>query len=163
MLRHPVGMGRDAVSMMEILIVLAILGILFSISISARTDDAGRTARDMARLFTQARFEAVKREAPVAVVWNDDDSVRRLEVRAGVATCADAGTLVRTLDASDRRVRSVSVGLDGAGLIWLPSNIARTCSNDVFTGTGNESRVVVEGRRSTFEVTISPAGFVEVQ
>lgn len=124
-------------------------------------DEAGTVASNVAVLFRQARLEAVKREVPVAVVW--DSSTGNLSVRADVSACSDSGQHVRTLNLRARRISAFEISLPGEGLIWLPNNLARNCDNTPFTGTSGVSRVRVLGRASSFDVTISPAGFVEVR
>ena len=147
--------------MIEFLVVLAIVGTVTGFAFFAIPDDAGRTAREMGRLFQQARFEAVKREVATAVIWNA--ATATLEVRAGVESCADSGILVRSLDASGRRVRQIDVNLSGGGLIWLPSNFARDCDNEAFGGTDAATNVRVQGRGGVFTVDITAGGLVTVQ
>lgn len=152
---------EDGFTLVELLLVLAILGTLVGIGFFALPDDSGRTANEVARLVQQARFESVKREAATAVLWNA--ATGRFEVRVGIETCDDAGTLVRTLDVGDRRGVEVDVSIAGGGLIWLPSNVARDCQNEVFAGTGGENAIQIVGRSRTFTVAISAAGFVSVE
>ena len=154
-------MERAGVTLIEFLVVLVIIGVLAGLAFFAWPDEAGRTAREMGRLFQQARFEAVKRESATAVVWNA--AARTLEVRSDVESCADAGVLVRTLNVSQRRVSQIDVNLAGGGLIWLPSNFARDCDNAAFGGTDAATNVRVHGRSGVFTVDITAGGLVTVQ
>ena len=153
---------RAGFTLLELLVLVAVLGVIAVGVFVFLPDDANRTAEDMARAFQQARFEAVKREVPVAVVWDDGADAIRIWVNA--ADCEDSGVLLRTLDLSDRRVETISVGVPGGGLIWLPSNFARDCGNDaLFVGTTADAGIVVSGRRIERNVEITAAGLVTVR
>lgn len=148
--------------MLELLLLVALLGIISVGAFLFLPDDASRTAEDLARAFQQARFEAVKREVPVAVVW--DDGLGAVRVWVNATDCLGSGVLLRTLDLSDRRVESIAVGVPGGGLIWLPSNFARDCGNNaLFVGTTTDEGIVVTGRRIERNVEITAAGLVTVR
>lgn len=154
--------ARAGFTLLELLLLLAVLGIISVGVFVFLPDDASRTAEDLARAFQQARFEAVKREVPVAVVW--DGGARAVQLWVNATDCEGSGALLRTLDLNDRRIEAITVGVPGGGLIWLPSNFARDCGNDsLFVGTTADAGIVVTGRRIERNVEITAAGLVTVQ
>ena len=91
---------RRGVTLVELLISIGIIGILLSLTSFLRTPSSTVFARDAQSLYQQARLEAVKRNRPVAVIWDADAG--RLEARlysasTTVAAACVVDTVVRSL------------------------------------------------------------------
>jgi len=118
---------RSGFTAIEVIVALAIAGILMGIGASALRPPASRLAASSGASFVhQAKFEAIRSNRPV-VVRLDGDAVTLH--RASTATsidCAAALPTLRTLDlAQFRRVTVTDVV--GFPFVWLPSGDARTC------------------------------------
>ena len=116
----------------------------------------GRLGGAVAALRSQiaaARFEAIQRNVPVAIVVKDmQDSFLTL-ASSGVGPVCEEGAEVARLDLGEFpgvEVESVPPG----GLVWLPSGSGRTCSG---SGAFNQTIVLSEGKR-TGRVIVSRAG-----
>ena len=151
-------------SLVEILVVMAVLGILLGIGISAlRAPEARLFANDLKALVQQGRYEAVKRQTPVAVVWDAGSQSFRTQYVEGstaVSTVCSSGAVVASKQLSDyRRVRLGSNGLSG-GIVWLPSGLVRGC-----TGSDLSSGLTVEitDGQSSRTLVVSSAGAVRLQ
>lgn len=163
------GTQRSGISLIETIVVVAIIGILAGIGLARATAPNARLfANDLKGLLEQARYQAVRRHTPVAVVWNA--SASRFETRPqavptnptsapgfDTTTCASTAAPLRSHDARDYRGASVEGGLATAGIVWLPSGLVRTCDG----GDLGASVVtnVTDGRR-TLSISVSPAGAV---
>jgi prepilin-type N-terminal cleavage/methylation domain-containing protein len=158
---------RLGVSLIEVIVAIGIIGILASIGIARiNAPDARLFANDVKAMLEQARYEAVRRHTPVAVVWSGIDfEIRPQPVPVSptsaplfdTTTCTSAATPLRSHDARDYRSVSVSGGLVTTGVVWLPSGLVRSCD-----GTDLETPIVTtvnDGRR-TLSITLSPAGAV---
>jgi Tfp pilus assembly protein FimT len=118
-------------------------------------------ANDVKALLLAARFEAVKRDAPVAVVWQPLASafVMRVDPLADslAALCRGGAVLERVRSKVYGRV-SVTRRLSD-DLVWLPTGMARTCQGGgVFNGT-----IVLEDSWAAHKVVISRAGRVRTE
>lgn len=151
------GLGIDyGFSLLEVLIALAILALstayLFGLRFSAV---APATAALRAHLI-QARFEAIRRDQPVAVVFDhlQGEFLTRLDASQSGAICSDGEVLARL---SLQEFRGVRVGdLPTPGLVWLPSGLGRTCQGG---GVFNQTISLSDGRREG-RVIVSRAGRV---
>lgn len=143
----------SGITLVETIIVLAIISILVGIGASQMNGPGARTySNDLRAAIQQARFEAIKRNVPIAVIWVEESSEFQTVQGDPDDPCVAGGedVLVRTGFSEYRRV-TVNPGFgDGEGLVWLPSGHARSCSFGPFTPTiaeirdpGNELRLTV--------------------
>lgn len=146
----------------EILVVLAVVAVIGAGIVSAiRTPGVRAAANSFQALLQQARLESVKRNRPVAVVY---DGAGRFDALAytgsGLATCAAATTTpVAALDLSDYRATSASSTMIGNGIIWLPSGLARDCT----TGAAVASETTFSDGSTSLVVDVSNGGRVEIR
>lgn len=147
-------------STVELLIVLAVLGILLGLGVQRFGSNGARAySNDVRSIVQQARFEAVKRNAPVAVIWNGSANEFRTILGSGVTPCVPGSVLVT---AAASRYRGVSVEtefLNGDGIVWLPSGQARSCSLGVFSPAIAE----ISDRNHQYNVTVTLTGRVTVE
>jgi prepilin-type N-terminal cleavage/methylation domain-containing protein len=148
-------------TLIEIILVLAILGITLSASAAVFRAPAPQVyATSLRNLVLQARFEAIRRNAPVVVGW--DAGVREFVVRLAGETgwCADMGAVIGRSNAAEIGRLTITTTVVGAGsLVWVPSGQARNCGRGPFV---DDVADIVDGRTSR-RVFIGAAGRVEVQ
>lgn len=149
---------RLGVTLIEVVIVLAMLGVLLSIgAASFRPSESRLYANDVRALIQQARFEAVRRNVPVAVVWDAADDAF-LTVLGNDADRCDASTVLNRATASTYRQVEVDIEFDD-GLVWLPSGTARSCNLGAFS----DVIAVISDRFGSRTVTVSLTGRVTIQ
>lgn len=128
--RHVAGL-----TLIEVLIVLGILGVLVGIGAARFSPNAARAySNDLQALFQQARFEAIKRNAPVAVIWDSAATTFR-SVEGGANPCEGESVLGTADAARYPRITIDTTFEDGRGLVWLPSGQARSCELSAFAAT----------------------------
>jgi Tfp pilus assembly protein FimT len=121
---------------LELLVALAIVGALIAAgTLLLRPPAATLFASELRALVQQARLEAVKRNAPVAVVF--EASGGRFVTRADPAAggCVGGVTLAERRVSDHPRVTLTTELSDGGGLLWLPSGLARACDLSALTPT----------------------------
>jgi prepilin-type N-terminal cleavage/methylation domain-containing protein len=156
---------RAGVSLIEIIVVIAIIGILASLGFARiNAPDARLFANDVKALLEQARYEAVRQHTPIAVVWTGAafETRRQPPTTASGAgfdgtTCTAPNINIRTYNATSYRGITVSGGLVDGGIVWLPSGLIRTCTGADLSGA--LTTTIFDGR-TTHTVVISPAGAV---
>ena len=147
-------------SIIELLIALSILGILLGIGAAlVRTPSASLYANDIRALIQQARFEAVKLNRPVAIVWNEPLN----SFVAGVGPLSDPCEFDAPIVTADSRAYArltidPGFGSDD-GLVWLPSGQARDCA----FGTFPQTIATINDGRLTQRVTVTLTGRVTIQ
>ena len=148
--------------MIELLIVLAVLGVLLAIGISRfGTNSARAYSNDVKAIVQQARFEAVKRNVPIAVVWNAGNSEFRTVLGDPSSPCAPVANGVLAT-ASHQPYRGVVVSssfVDGDGVVWLPSGQARSCGLGPFT----PSIATISDSGRSYSVTVTLTGRVTIE
>jgi prepilin-type N-terminal cleavage/methylation domain-containing protein len=162
------GRRRAGVSLIEIIVVIAIIGILASIGVARIAAPNARVfANDVKALLEEARYEAVRRNTPVAVTWNAVTSTFTTQAQLSTAftfdtnTCS-SGTVIRAHDAS--QYRGVTVSGSGAftgaaaGIVWMPRGLVRTCTGADLPVTA--TTVIVTDPRGQRTLQIWPAGAV---
>lgn len=158
----PSAFARRGFTLVEILIVLLIVGIAGAGIVSViRTPGVRAAANSYQALIQQARLEAVKRNRPVAVVFDGSARFDVLVYSANtLATCAAATTtMLETLMLSDYRATTVTSNMTGNGIIWLPSGHARDCN----AGGAVASQTTFTDGSTTLVVDLSNGGRVEIQ
>lgn len=169
------GAERLGFTIIELLVVIAIVAIISGVGAALYPrQDARSYANDVRALLLQGRYEAIKLNQPVSVVWDEDirafvtivsrsDSDEDALERVFANPCSDGA---RVAEASSVRYRLESVIVEvneapGAlpGVLWLPTGQARGCDFGVL----DETIARVTDSRSQRTITISVAGRVEVR
>lgn len=159
---------RAGFTLLEMLIVIAIMGIFMALGVPMlRPPSSYLFANDLKAMIQQARFEAIKRNTPVAVAWNDNDKAYTTRFDESNTTFAAFSTLctapvnsggsvkiINTKRASDYRSVSVSTPTAPNGIVWLPTGLARSCTG---SGLSNRTITINDGRKPHY-VVISSAG-----
>lgn len=139
-----------AMTLIEVLIVLAILGILLAIAIPNLRPPALRVAADAAQAFVlQGRFEAIRRNTPVAVTVSEGTLV----TRAGSCTGQVSGRLPLQ--------EYPQVSLSGSDLLWTASGDPRTCAGGAL-GLGGP-RFTLGDCRNQVTLSVSGGGAVRIE
>ncbi|MDZ7707497.1 MAG: GspH/FimT family pseudopilin [Trueperaceae bacterium] len=120
----------------ELLITLGVISILLGIGfVNLRTPASSLFAQDLKAQLMQARQEAVKRNGPVAVVWQEsfeEVTTRFTDTRDWAfssSPCFDSpATVLRTRSASEYGSLAIEVDpSDVAGTVFLPNGQRRGC------------------------------------
>jgi prepilin-type N-terminal cleavage/methylation domain-containing protein len=144
-------------TLLELLIVLALLSLSIAWALQARPS---RVAAATVALRTQlllARFEAVERNSPVAVVYRDAERAF-VTLAAGELTIPEAcsfGEELTRLRLSEYS-RVIARSVPSQGLVWLPNGTGRTCAGG---GAFNQTITLADPVRSG-KVIVSRAGRV---
>lgn len=155
---------RSGMTMLEVVVVLVVMGILLAFGlVQLRAPEARLFSHDLEALVQQGRYEAVKRQTPVAVVWDaslEGFRTQFVEESPSIGTVCTSGTTGMTKRLTEySRVRLSSNGL-ASGIVWLPSGLVRTCSG-ADLGVGGILVGVTDGHVN-FTLEISPAGGVRL-
>ena len=149
---------RWGITVIEMMVALAVLGILLGIGATRfRAAEARLYANDVRALVQQARFEAVRRNAPIAVIWDESDSAF-LTVRGSDAQPCEPTEVINRASAETYRRVSVDIEFDD-GLVWLPSGSARSCGY----GSFSEVIAIVADNYGSRRVTVTLTGRVTVE
>jgi prepilin-type N-terminal cleavage/methylation domain-containing protein len=157
------------VTLIEFLVVIAIIGVLAGIGfVRLQPPSVRLMANDYRAMLQQARFEAIKRNRPVMVVWDAGQGqfISRVKDTSEEADCNVASSTQLRVKRVDEypNVQVSSVTGTGTGIVWLPSGMARNCDAtsanplDV-SGTVTFSKV---GGGTSIPVSISPSGRVRI-
>lgn len=153
---------RAGFTLLELLLVLGIMGILMGVGFTAlRPPSAYLFANDLKAMIQQARFEAIKRNVPVAVVWNSTDQTftTRWNSSSGTTNQACSGSnVLNTKRLTDYRSVSVKSAFMQSGLIWLPNGLGRQC-----LGSGMQNSTILTDGRVAYKVNVSAAGRIQLE
>ena len=147
-------------SILEILVVLAILAIVFALGMAVlRPPPSRHAAVQLAGALTTARLRALAGGAPTALVVAADG--RSWERRVGApssdaATTCGAGVVDDRLDLTPTFPGVVVASGAEAGIVWFPTGWGRTCAG----GAVFNRRIVLSGPRANHAVVVSSAGRV---
>jgi len=150
-------------TVIEMLIAVAIAGILLAVGfVNLQAPAARLFANDVKAQIEQARFEAIRRNAPVAVVWEAGAGrfATRLEPATPtvVAACGGSQVLQTRLPTEYRNV-TVDASAWPGGVVWLPSGQGRTCTGAPAIG----GDIAITDGRSTRVVEVSVGGRVSIR
>lgn len=144
--------GSSAFTVIEVLIVVSILAIITVVGfVNLRPATARVLAADIKSMMHQARYEAVRLNQPVAVVWVEGE--RRFETRVNsgstlVTAACNGNSVIAGKSVTEYPRADVSVNMATNGLVWLPTGQGRSCtggpmvSSTVTVSDGNTSRIV---------------------
>lgn len=154
--------GSAGFTLLEVLIAVAIVGALGTgLAVFGGTPSVRLYADDVQSLLQQSRLEAIKRNRPVAVVWDAASQTfsTRYVPPPGSNTITSAcasSTVAMSRSADEYKNLSVQTTLAGNGLVWLPNTLLATCSGPM---TGNATITIRDANRSVV-LSISTAGQV---
>lgn len=147
------------VSLLELIVVLAIIGILLGIGYALlRPNPARHAAIALASELTAARLQALAAGMPVAVLLSTD---RRTVFRKAGAVGEDAdqvcasGAVAHRLDWGRFPRVELTSGLE-RGIVWFPTGWGRACGGG---GVYND-RIELAGPAARYAVVVSSAGRV---
>lgn len=151
---------RAGVSVLEIIMVVAVLGILLAIGpVMLRTPGPQLFANDLRAMVQQARHEAVKRNQPVAVLWDAPGRRFVTSVPDGTPWC-DLGVQLAERRLSEYpRLTIETTFVDGEGVVWLPSGHARSCELRSF----ERAIAIIRDGSMTRTVIVTLTGRVEIE
>jgi Tfp pilus assembly protein FimT len=145
------------------LIVLAVLGILLALGlVFLRPASARLLSNDLKALLQTARYEAVRFQTPVAVVWsttNQRFEMRLTENSNTLGTVCTTGTVRQSKHLTDYPGATATGGVVSSGIVWLPSGLVRQCDGTALT---SGLTVTVADGRNSFQVQLSAAGRVMI-
>lgn len=151
-------------TLLELLLVISIMGILLTLGVPMlRPPSSYLFATDLKAMIQQARFESIKRNVPVAVVWRRTDQAfttqsHSTNFASNQACNATGTTIIRTKNLADYRNLSVTNALTQNGVVWLPTGLARLCD-----GSWIANSTTLTDDRATYKINISTAGRVMIE
>lgn len=150
-------MNRRGFTIIELLIVLAILAACFSVALAvSRPSHAWRAARSLRVTLLRARTEAMWRGEAVSVTELAGASGFRVELAVG-GHCG-TGPALFTAHLSEHPGVRLAAGLP-RGVVWLPSGSGRSCDG----GGVISATIRVADHRSEVAVIISSLGRVRLE
>ena len=149
-------------TLLELIVVMAILGILFGLSGSLFRTPTSRTfSNELRSQIQQARYEALKRNRPVSVIWTGlGFETRWHSTNPSIASACAGDKVLRAKRLSDSPDVTVTSGFTvGNGVVWLPSGQGRKCD-----GTSLEAKqITVKNSRKTYSLSVSVTGRVTTE
>ncbi len=146
-------------TLIEMLVTLAILGIALATGIAFVKMPSPRLyANDLKAMIQQARFESIKRNVAVAVVWDSVAQAFTVRVNTGNDQLCSASTVIKTQPLSEYRNLTLATTMTGNGIIWLPTGQVKSCTNSFA-----DSVTTLSDSRSTLRVVLSRAGKVSIE
>mgnify|MGYP000332376641 FL=1 len=150
---------RRGVTFVELLIVLAAMAVLAAVGfVRMGSAQARAYAEEVRATVAAGRFEAIRRDAPVAVRWDEGRGAFLAVVGRPDLPCTGDEIVARADAATHARV-AVDTDLVGdAALVWLPSGTARGCDFASFP----ERIATLDDGRTSVDVTVTLTGRVTV-
>lgn len=154
---------RQGLTIIELLVVIAVLGVLLSVSVTFINPPNTRVfAGEVKAAASQSRYEAVKRNRPVAFTWDSDarEFVTRFDdASRQVPDTCDGDTVLTTKSATQYRSMAVTTDMIGGGIVWLPSGQGRTCNGAPISG----NTIDISDGSNSRSVTIAAGGKVSIE
>jgi prepilin-type N-terminal cleavage/methylation domain-containing protein len=156
---------RAGFSLLEVLIVVAVVGALGAgLTFFGGTPSVRLFANDVESMLQQSRLEAIKRNRPVAIVWDSGSQTFRSRYVPApgsntIASACSSTTVLTSHSTENYKNLTVSTTMPGNGLVWLPNTLLSTCSGAM---TGPVTVTVGDVKQSV-TITISTAGQVSAQ
>jgi Tfp pilus assembly protein FimT len=149
--------ARAGHTLLELLVVLGLMGLFTAWVVHARPSRVALAAVALRTQLLQARYAAIERNEPVAVVYRDEERAF-LSLAGGeldLAAACESGEEIARLPLSEfPRVRVTKVPTNG--VVWLPSGTGRTCTGG---GAFNQTIALADPVREA-RVIVSRAGRV---
>lgn len=149
-------------TLLEMLIVTGILSILMAMGVThLRPPSAYLFTNDLKAMVQQARYEAIKRNTPVAVVWDEQAQMftTRWNSSAPALSKACSGTeVLMTKSLKDYRPVSVASAFSQSGVVWQPSGLGVNCSGGVMS----DATTLTDGK-ATYKLLVSAAGQIRIE
>ncbi len=155
---------NNGFTILEILVTLSIMGIALGLlSTFSMPSQRSLLANDAKAMLQQARFESIKRNVAVAVVWDSTARSFKMLANTNNAMSCTATTVLQIKNAADYRNVSVTNNLSGGsvkGIIWLPNSTVRGCDGQTVDGT-----LLVSDTRKNTQTTlrVSSSGKVSLE
>ncbi len=149
-------------TLLELIVVLAVIGILAAIGATLiRSPSARVFSNDLQALVQQSRYEAVKLDRPVAVVF--DVASQRVESRVAsgttvAQTCAGT-TVLKHMESSGYRALSFASDIPTGAMVWLPNGRPVNCAG----GPDVAGHITVTGGSTVISLAVSVGGRVVVE
>jgi Tfp pilus assembly protein FimT len=150
---------RDGFTVVELLIIIAVAGILLAIAaFSLRAPAAREAANNFQALLQKSRMEAIKRNRAVAVVWdkNQEAMVVRVTKASNAISCSAGTKEIEQLEVA--KDVSVETNMPDNGMVWLPNGRAQKCGGGL-----TASKTTFTSHSHKYDVNVSRAGQVEVE
>lgn len=154
-------------TVLELLVVLAVIAILAAIAAPRFPSRAAQVyANDVRAVILQGRYEAVKRNRPIAVVWNATELEWQTLLGPPEAPCNAGPVLLRANMTQYPRVTleprfaPATPPAVGNGVVWLPNGQARACDLGLLA---EETIAIISDSSVTRQVVVSIAGRVSVK
>lgn len=151
---------RLGFTILEVLVALAIVGVLAGIGAATLREPPARLAANSYRSFLQnARHVAISRNRPVLI--SADAASRTISMlvasTSAASNCEAFTSQQATFDATEYRQVAFTTDTADGRLLWLPNGRPGHCGGGIAGTTTSFS----DGKR-TFSVEVSPAGQVRV-
>jgi len=143
----------EGLTVIEVVLVVAVLGVLLGIGFTRISPPSARLlSGDLKSMLYQARYEAVKRNQPVAFVWDPTDETFYVRLDTASpdvsAQCGGEATLV-VKRVAEYPGADVRVDIASNGVVWLPNGQGRSCTGapmvagEIAVSSGSVERLVV--------------------
>jgi Tfp pilus assembly protein FimT len=133
---------KAGLSLVEVLVTLGVLGILLGFGFTLLTPPESRLFTEELKSFLeQSRFEAVKRQYPIAVVWDANTKIFTASVYPSdttVGCTSSTGAIMVALSSLElAKFPRLSLSKNDlqTGVVWLPNGFLKTCSGTDFSLT----------------------------
>lgn len=152
-------MKRSGLTLVELLVLLAVLGVLLSVAWSVvRPDNAQQAAQSVRTAILWARANAIWRGVSVAVTDLADGAGLVLSVGHAADSSCSGGTELARVRMSEHAGVSLLAGLP-RGLVWLPDGSGRSCDG----GGVISATLRLQGARRAVNVIVSSLGRVRLE
>jgi prepilin-type N-terminal cleavage/methylation domain-containing protein len=151
---------KSGFSLVEMLVAIAVLGILLSIPFLVISSPNARLFTEELKSFLeQNRFEAIKRQYPVAITW---DSINKVFIASQIASpsvSCSSGTELSRLELSKFPRLDLTQNQLSSGIVWLPNGFVKDCNGLNLTSALNVRATSTRG--SQLSLSLSQFGGLE--
>ena len=152
-------MKRSGLTLVELLVLLAVLGVLLSVAwAAARPDNAQRAAQAVRAAILWGRANAIWRGVSVTITDLGDGAGLVLRVADAAGPPCSGGSELTRVRMSEHAGVSLLAGLP-RGLVWLPDGSGRSCDG----GGVISATLRLQGARRAVNVVVSSLGRVRLE